>query len=111
MKVHRICSCSNKISHGHLQFLSPKALSFVQSSLGSEYSESLGPAAPVYIFGLLCHFSLLESYYNSGQTMFVLRLHSHGACHLCYLFTEGTTDIRSLFRRSAPFHFVDAEGM
>ncbi|KAJ4470842.1 nuclease Le1 [Lentinula aciculospora] len=27
-------------------FLSPKALSFVQSSLGSEYSESLGPAAP-----------------------------------------------------------------
>lgn len=30
-----------------LQFLSPKALAFVQSSLGSTYSESLGPAAPV----------------------------------------------------------------
>ncbi|THH00824.1 hypothetical protein EW026_g1772 [Hermanssonia centrifuga] len=27
------------------QFLAPKALSFVQSSLGSQYSESLGPAA------------------------------------------------------------------
>ncbi|KAK7051494.1 hypothetical protein VNI00_004468 [Paramarasmius palmivorus] len=29
-----------------MQFLAPKALSFVQSSLGSTYSESLGPAAP-----------------------------------------------------------------
>ncbi|KIK71473.1 hypothetical protein GYMLUDRAFT_79527 [Collybiopsis luxurians FD-317 M1] len=29
-----------------MQFLAPKALSFVQSSLGSEYSESLGPAGP-----------------------------------------------------------------
>ncbi|KAJ3813853.1 nuclease Le1 [Lentinula aff. lateritia] len=29
-----------------MKFLSPKALSFVQSSLGLEYSESLGPAAP-----------------------------------------------------------------
>ncbi|EKM49558.1 uncharacterized protein PHACADRAFT_131239 [Phanerochaete carnosa HHB-10118-sp] len=28
------------------QFLAPKALAFVQSSLGSTYSESLGPAAP-----------------------------------------------------------------
>ncbi|KAF8973833.1 nuclease Le1 [Flammula alnicola] len=28
-----------------MQFLSPKALSFVQSSLGSTYNESLGPAA------------------------------------------------------------------
>ncbi|KAJ3531131.1 hypothetical protein NM688_g7616 [Phlebia brevispora] len=29
-----------------MQFLAPKALSFVQSSLGSDYDESLGPAAP-----------------------------------------------------------------
>ncbi|KAF8887762.1 S1/P1 nuclease [Infundibulicybe gibba] len=29
-----------------MQFLGPKALSFVQSSLGATYSESLGPAAP-----------------------------------------------------------------
>ncbi|KAF7799716.1 hypothetical protein EIP86_010958 [Pleurotus ostreatoroseus] len=29
-----------------MQFLAPKALSFVQSSLGSEYDKSLGPAAP-----------------------------------------------------------------
>ncbi|KZS96029.1 nuclease Le1 [Sistotremastrum niveocremeum HHB9708] len=29
-----------------MQFLAPKALSFVQSSLGSTYNESLGPAAP-----------------------------------------------------------------
>ncbi|KAJ7204792.1 phospholipase C/P1 nuclease domain-containing protein [Mycena pura] len=29
-----------------MQFLSPKALAFVQSSLGSTYNKSLGPAAP-----------------------------------------------------------------
>jgi len=29
-----------------MQFLAPEALQFVQTSLGSEYSESLGPAAP-----------------------------------------------------------------
>jgi hypothetical protein len=29
------------------QFLAPKALAFVQSSLGSTYSQSLGPAATV----------------------------------------------------------------
>jgi hypothetical protein len=30
-----------------LQFLAPKALAFVQSSLGAQYNESLGPAAIV----------------------------------------------------------------
>ncbi|KJA29341.1 hypothetical protein HYPSUDRAFT_127595 [Hypholoma sublateritium FD-334 SS-4] len=48
-----VCSVHGWGENGHMtvgfvamQFLSPKALSFVQTSLGSTYNESLGPAAP-----------------------------------------------------------------
>ncbi|PPQ98894.1 hypothetical protein CVT24_003525 [Panaeolus cyanescens] len=33
------------VGHVAMQFLAPNALSFVKSSLGSTYSQSLGPAA------------------------------------------------------------------
>ncbi|KAJ6616388.1 S1/P1 nuclease [Mycena sp. CBHHK59/15] len=73
-----------------MQFLSPKALASVQSSLGATYSETLGVAAPI---------SFHLSWADTVRSEAAYSWYSVYSCNNVHVF---------LFR-SAPFHFVDAE--